>query len=140
MAPDGERSTRSNFRENPALTFAVGFCTDLMMETCLHVAVCSLLPHASAEIDFYFMLSGFDAKRRNLLRQSLEMGGKAYKATFVDEPNPDALLRLRPFHGHRTPYYRLFLPDSVPADRLLYLDSDIVSGNEVRRSNRQKLR
>jgi lipopolysaccharide biosynthesis glycosyltransferase len=113
------------------LTFAVALCTDLMMEAPLHAAVCSLLSHASVEIDFYFMLNGFDQKRRDLLRQSLDMSGKAYKATFVDEPSPDQLSGLRPFHGNRTPYYRLFLPELVPADRLLYLDSDIVSATDI---------
>jgi lipopolysaccharide biosynthesis glycosyltransferase len=102
-----------------------------MMEAPLHAAASSLLLHASVEIDFYFMLSGFDLKRRDMLRQSLDMSGKAYTATFVDEPNPEALLGLRPFHGQRTPYHRLFLPELVPADRLLYLDSDIVSAVDV---------
>jgi lipopolysaccharide biosynthesis glycosyltransferase len=102
-----------------------------MMEAPLHAAVCSVLAHASIEIDFYFMLNGFDEKRRDLLRQSMDMSGKPYKATFVDEPSSDELLSLRPFHGNRTPYYRLFLPELVPADRLLYLDSDVVSAIDV---------
>jgi lipopolysaccharide biosynthesis glycosyltransferase len=113
------------------LTLAVALCTDLMMEAPLHAAVGSLLAHASVELDFYFMLNGFDQKRRDLLRQSMEMSGKAYTATFVDEPSPDQLASLRPFHGNRTPYYRIFLPELVPADRLLYLDSDIVSAIDV---------
>jgi lipopolysaccharide biosynthesis glycosyltransferase len=102
-----------------------------MMEAPLHAAVCSLLAHASVEIDFYFMLNGFDAKRRDLLRRSMEMSGRPHTATFVDEPGADALARLKPFHGNRTPYYRLFLPELVPADRLLYIDSDVVAAIDV---------
>jgi lipopolysaccharide biosynthesis glycosyltransferase len=113
------------------VTLAVALCTDRMMEAPLHAAVCSLLAHASVELDFYFMLNGFDAKRRDLLRQSMDMSGKPHKATFVDEPSMNELATLKPFHGNRTPYYRLFLPELVPADRLLYLDSDIVSVIDV---------
>jgi lipopolysaccharide biosynthesis glycosyltransferase len=113
------------------LRFAVALCTDRMMEAPLHAAVCSLLTHASVEIDFYFILNGFDAKRRELLLRSMDLSGKAYKATFVDEPSFDELSSLRPFHGNRTPYYRLFLPERVPADRLLYLDSDTVCAIDV---------
>jgi lipopolysaccharide biosynthesis glycosyltransferase len=102
-----------------------------MMEAPLHAAVCSVLTHASMEIDFYFILNGFDQKRRDLLRQSMDMSGRPYTATFVDEPGSGELLSLRPFHGNRTPYYRLFLPELVPADRLLYLDSDVVSTIDV---------
>jgi lipopolysaccharide biosynthesis glycosyltransferase len=102
-----------------------------MMEAPLHAAVCSLLAHASVEIDFYFILNGFNTKRRDLLLQSMDLSGKAYKATFLDEPSPEELSRLRPFHGNRTPYYRLFLPERVPADRLLYLDSDTIPGIDV---------
>jgi lipopolysaccharide biosynthesis glycosyltransferase len=113
------------------LTLAIAFCTDRMMEAPLHAAVSSLLTHGSIEIDFYFMLNGFDEKRRDLLRRSMDMSGKPYRATFVDEPSSDELQSLRPFHGNRTPYYRLFLPELVPADRLLYLDSDVVSAMDV---------
>ena len=113
------------------MTLAVALCTDLMMEAPLHAAVCSLIGHASVELDFYFMLNGFDTKRRDLLRRSMDMSGKAYKATFVEEPSAVDLANLKPFHGNRTPYYRLFLPELVPADRLLYLDSDIVSAIDV---------
>ena len=101
------------------------------MEAPLHAAVCSLIEHASVELDFYLMLNGFDLKRRDLLRRSMDMSGKAYKATFVEEPSAAELGGLRPFHGNRTPYYRLFLPELIPADRLLYLDSDIVSAIDV---------
>jgi lipopolysaccharide biosynthesis glycosyltransferase len=97
-----------------------------MMEAPLHAAASSLLTRASVEIDFYFLLHGFDAKRRDLILRSMEMSGKPYRATFLDEPNAEALAGLRPFHGNLTPYYRLFLPKMVPADRLLYLDSDTV--------------
>jgi lipopolysaccharide biosynthesis glycosyltransferase len=113
------------------VTLAVALCTDLMMEAPLHAAVCSLIAHASVELDFYFMLNGFDGKRRDLLRQSMEMSGKAHRATFVEEPSAAELASLKPFHGNRIPYYRLFLPELVPADRLLYLDSDIVSAIDV---------
>lgn len=113
------------------MTLAVALCTDLMMEAPLHAAVCSLIEHASVEPNFYFMLNGFDLKRRDLLRRSMDMSGKAYKATFVEEPSAAELSSLNPFHGNRTPYYRLFLPELVPADRLLYLDSDIVSAIDV---------
>ena len=113
------------------MTFAVAFCTDRMMEAPLHAAVCSLLSCASVEIDFYFLLNGFDAPRRELLLRSMDMSGKPYRAKFLDEPSFDELATLRPFHGNRTPYYRLFLPELVPADRLLYLDSDTVCSLDV---------
>jgi lipopolysaccharide biosynthesis glycosyltransferase len=113
------------------VTLAVALCTDRMMEAPLHAAACSLLAHATVELDFYFMLNGFDEERRSLLRQSMDMSGKPYKATFVDEPSVLDLASLKPFHGNRTPYYRLFLPDLVPADRLLYIDSDVVSAMDV---------
>jgi lipopolysaccharide biosynthesis glycosyltransferase len=102
-----------------------------MMEAPLHAAACSLLAHASVEIDFYFILNGFNAKRRDLLLQSMDLSGKAYQATFLDEPSSGELSHLRPFHGNRTPYYRLFLPERVPADRLLYLDSDTIPAIDV---------
>jgi lipopolysaccharide biosynthesis glycosyltransferase len=113
------------------VTLAVALCTDRMMEAPLHAAACSMLAHASVELDFYFMLNGFDAKRRDLLRNSLDLSGKPYRATFVDEPGANELATLRAFHGNRTPYYRLFLPEVVPADRLLYVDSDTVSVIDV---------
>ena len=67
------------------------------MEAPLHAAVCSLLAHASVEIDFYFILNGFNAKHRDLLLQSMDLSGKAYKATFLDEPSPEELSRLGRF-------------------------------------------
>lgn len=113
------------------MRLAVALCTDRMMEAPLHAAACSVLRHASIEIDFYFMLNGFDAQRQKLLRQSLELSGKPHTATFVETPRAEALAGLKPFHGNRTPYYRLFLPELVAADRLLYIDSDVLAAIDI---------
>lgn len=131
MAAECKYAAQTRFREHASVTLAVALCTDRMMEAPLHAAASSLIAYSSAELDFYFMLNGFDEKRRTLLRQSMDMCGKPYRATFVEEPSTAELVTLKPFHGNRTPYYRLFLPELVPADRLLYIDSDVVSVIDV---------
>ena len=110
------------------------------MEAPLHAAACSLLKQAQCGIDFYFLLTGFNAARRDLLLRSLDLAKKDYTCVFLDEPESTGisgrisggmLAGLRPFHGNLTPYYRLLLPELVPADRLLYLDSDTICSADV---------
>ncbi len=101
------------------------------MEAPLHAAASSLLAHSTGGIDFYFALSGFDDARRTLLLRSLDLSQRDYRAVFLQEPDPRMFAGLRPFHGNLTPYYRLVLPELVPADRLLYLDSDTICSIDV---------
>lgn len=97
------------------------------MEAPLHVAASSLLRnlHPDYTARFYFLLPGFSKNAIDCLRRTLSSTGRDYTMNVLENFDTSILRGLRPLHGSYTPYYRLFLPDLVHEERLLYFDSDM---------------
>ena len=121
--------------ESSKPVFAIAFCCDRYMELPLLVAATSAMRHISTNFDphFYLMLSFFDEKRITRLRKVLDGVGRQYSLTILPPPDDAIFHGFRPFFGSYTAYYRLVLPDLIPGDRFLYLDSDTVTGIDLSR-------
>lgn len=101
------------------------------------VAIASILEHASAgnHYDIIILHDGLAARHRRLL-SGLAAGRRNCRIRFRYTGRQFQLYGAQHFslHGYfsRAVYYRLFLPELLPAyDRILYLDADIVVLHDV---------
>jgi len=117
----------------PNRTFAIAFCADRQVEASLHVAASSLLRNLDPKYQarLYFLLTCFSQSRVDLLRETLDLTGRAYEMRLLALPDPSLFGGFRPLHGSMAIYHRLALPDLVDEERLLYLDSDTLTGLDV---------
>ncbi len=107
-------------------TAAVSFSADLKMEYPLHVATTSVLRslHPEWQAHFYLALEGFSAQKIQQLQQSLDLANRQYQLTLLPPIDLSRYRHFRPLHGNKMIFNRLLLPDMVPVDRLLYIDTD----------------
>ena len=100
------------------------FCADNGMLAALHVATKSVLEHFQGEPSFTVLSDELGEDDMGLLHKTLAATGKKFQLN---------LLRLdsKPFQhfpslaGRHSTYFRLLIPDLIPNDRCLYLDSDV---------------
>src|ERR1700677_1050267 len=116
--------------ESSKPVFALAFCSDQYMELPLLVAATSAVKHISTNFDVhvYLMLSSIDEKGMARIRKGLDGMGRQYSLTILPPPDDAVFHSFRPFYSTYTAYYRLVLPDLIPDDRFLYLDTDTVTG------------
>jgi lipopolysaccharide biosynthesis glycosyltransferase len=121
--------------ESSKPVFALAFCSDQYMELPLLVAATSAMKHISTNFDVhvYLMLSSIDEKGTVRIRKVLDRVGRQYSLTILPPPDDAVFHSFRPFYGTYTAYYRLVLPDLIPDDRFLYLDTDTVTGTDLSR-------
>jgi lipopolysaccharide biosynthesis glycosyltransferase len=119
--------------ESSKPVFALAFCSDQYMELPLLVAATSAVKHVSTHFDVhvYLMLSSVDEKGIARIRKALDRVGRQYSLTILPPPDDAVFHSFRPFYGTHTPYYRLLLPDLIPDDRFLYLDTDTVTATDL---------
>jgi lipopolysaccharide biosynthesis glycosyltransferase len=105
----------------------IAFCADKTMEAALHVAVRSALTNLDPRYvpHFYLMVEGFSLSDKALFERTLTTTGRDFEVTYL-QSTPEIFAFLPSLHGSRSTYYRLSLPDLIPDDRVLYLDSDIM--------------
>jgi len=115
--------------------FALAFCSDQYMELPLLVAATSAMKHISTNFDVhvYLLLSSIGQKGVARIRKVLDRVGRQYSLTILPPPDDAIFHSFRPFYGTYTAYYRLVLPDLIPDDRFLYLDTDTVTGTDLSR-------
>lgn len=103
------------------------------MEYPLHVAATSVLRslHPEWQAHFYLALEGFSARKVEQLRQSLDLAERPYQLTLLPPIDFSLYRHFRPLHGNKMIFNRLLLPDMVPVDRLLYLDTDTFTTADV---------
>jgi lipopolysaccharide biosynthesis glycosyltransferase len=113
--------------------FALAFCSDQHMELPLLIAVTSALGHISTafEVHIYLMLSGVGEKGTARIRTLLDRVGRPYSLTLLPPPDDALFHGFRRFYGAYAAYYRLVLPDLIPEDRVLYLDTDTVTATDL---------
>jgi lipopolysaccharide biosynthesis glycosyltransferase len=100
------------------------FCADNGMLAALHVAAKSVLEHFQGEPSFTVLSDELGEDDMGLLHKTLAATGKKFQLN---------LLRVdsKPFQdfptlaGRHSTYFRLLIPDLIPDDRCIYLDSDI---------------
>jgi lipopolysaccharide biosynthesis glycosyltransferase len=121
--------------ESSKPVFAVAFCSDQYMELALLVAVTSAVKNISTDFDvhLYLMLSSVGSRGVDRIRKALDRVGRQYSLTILP-PADDAIFHgFRPFFGTYTTYYRFLLPNLIPDDRFLYLDTDTVTATDLSR-------
>jgi lipopolysaccharide biosynthesis glycosyltransferase len=119
--------------ESSKPVFALAFCCDQYMELPLLVAATSAVKHVSTHFDVhvYLMLSSVDEKGIARIRKALDRVGRQYRLTILPPPDDAVFHTFRPFYGTYATYYRLLLPDFIPHDRFLYLDTDTVTATDL---------
>lgn len=108
----------------------IALCCDLLYLQPLAVVMQSLIgtAHDPRRLHLWIMTDARDAAQ---LEPAVEIARAAgARCTLLSTSAADALLRRAPIHGHLSAatYYRLFLPELLPAEvsRVLYLDTDVV--------------
>lgn len=108
----------------------IALCCDLLYLQPLAVVVQSLIDTAAnpRRLHLWIMTDTRDDTRLEPIMKLARTGGAT--CTFLSNQAADALLRQAPTHGHLSAatYYRLFLPELLPAElnRVIYLDTDVV--------------
>jgi lipopolysaccharide biosynthesis glycosyltransferase len=119
--------------ESSKPVFALAFCSDQYMELPLLVAATSAVKHVSTHFDvhLYLMLSSVGEKGIARIRKALDRVGRQYSLTILPPPDDAVFHSFRPLYGTYATYYRLLLPDFIPDDRFLYLDTDTVTATDL---------
>jgi lipopolysaccharide biosynthesis glycosyltransferase len=119
--------------ESSKPVFALVLCSDQYMELPLLVAASSATKHIAPNFDVhvYLILSSVGEKGVARIRRTLDRVGRQYSLTILPPPDHALFQSFRPFFGTYTTYYKLVLPDLIPEDRFLYLDTDTVTATDL---------
>ncbi len=106
----------------------VALAADSAYQIGLLVAVRSLLENFPADrpIEIYVLDGGLTRSARDHVGRTVDGAGRNSKVSFVT-PSLGVLRDAPPnYRGSVMPYARLLLPEIIPRDRVIYIDSDMV--------------
>src|SRR5262249_25492292 len=105
-------------------------CADKNMEVSLHTCLLSLAENTSRKLRVHLYCKGFSASDAYRLTKSLSLYSSNCEIVLqsLDERMFCDLPRL---HGSNMTYWRLVIPQALPCDRLIYLDSDTLVALDI---------
>lgn len=113
---------------NPPLEIA--FCTDRNMLAALHVAAKSVLECFTGIPRFSVLSDELGSADIDYLHKTLFDTGKEYELNLL-QVDARPLKDFPDLEGKRSTYFRLLIPDFIPAERCLYLDCDILCYTDI---------
>lgn len=116
----------SDLAKTPSLDIV--FAANAAVVPGLHVAAYSVLARhapATAPLRFHVLTDTLSADDENLLRTTLAATGKPFVLIF-HQVDGELFSRYQSMHGNWAVYFRLLAPNLIDAERLLYLDIDML--------------
>ena len=112
------------------LSIDVALCADKNMEVSLHTCLLSMAANTSRKLRVHLFCKDFSALDAYRLRKSLSPYSTHCELVMqsLDERMFRGLPRL---HGSDMIYWRLAIPQALPCDRLIYLDSDTIVALDI---------
>lgn len=101
----------------------VAFCCDAQMEPGLHAALAAVLSANPGSLRLWIVLKGFSPDATLRIRSTVSKVDHRAELHFTDI-DLAPYMGFRGLHGNHTAYARIALPDALPVERFIYLDSD----------------
>jgi lipopolysaccharide biosynthesis glycosyltransferase len=101
----------------------VAFCCDAQMECGLHAALAAVLSSNPGRLRLWIVLKDFSAEASARIRATVAKVDPHADLRFTDV-DLTPYMGFRGLHGNHTAYARLALPNSLPVEKFIYLDSD----------------
>lgn len=94
----------------------------------LGATLSSLIRHCSdsSRLNLHFLCSGITPDGKKDIERLAEWNHFSGAVTFIDFNAKKQFGHLHSLHGDWTPYGRLLIPQLIPAEKVLYLDTDLV--------------
>lgn len=114
---------------NPQISVAL--CADKNVEVSLDVTLYSLLKSSQHPIKINLVQKGYRSKDIEKIRQTLQPFSDEYQLNVIEFDEKSLFGKFKGLHGSQFNFAKLILANTLPEDRIIYLDSDLSIGTDL---------